>query len=285
MKFVDNDIDIIWDPPLVIWALFDDYDSSYQKAITKNFNQNEQKQFVVISIGIKDTKDISFTQTQNSIYKQIDLSLTNPKLAQQLKELPKPDIILASPPCESWSGVDCGRQMFGKMSYSKKLINNDTSIWEIRNRRYYEEYNKYCKSKKRKSFVQREIMRLQGISTIGATLAIIGNFQPKIWVIENPANSKTWEFQKKHWNFGGYHNLTYFNNYDSNYSRQPTIFKSNIKMNLFRKRLKTDFNKDNCNNKNYKKENSIPENLIVHIIEEIKTQYDAFWKNTYKTNI
>ncbi|PTD31822.1 DNA methyltransferase [Mycoplasma leachii] len=281
MKFVDSEFDeVIWDPALVIWTLFDDGNSSYQKAITKNFNQNEQKQFVVISIGSKDPKDISFNQTQNSIYKQIDLSLTNPKLIQQLKELPKPDIILASPPCESWSAVDCAGQMFSKMSCSKKLINDDTSIWEIRNRRYYEEYNKHCKPQKRRRFVQKEITRLQGVSTIGATLAIIATFQPNIWVIENPASSKTWEFQKKHWNFNGYHNLTYYYNYDLNYSKKPTIFKSNIKMNLFKKKLKTDFNKDHCNNGNYEKRSNIPENLIVHIIEEIKTQYPTVW-NTF----
>nr|VZR99873.1 hypothetical protein MF5582_00307 [Mycoplasma feriruminatoris] len=56
MKFVDNDIDIIWDPPLVIWALFDDYDSSYQKAITKNFNQMNKNNLLLFLLELKTQK-------------------------------------------------------------------------------------------------------------------------------------------------------------------------------------------------------------------------------------
>lgn len=273
MKFVDTDIDIIWETPLVIWALFDDGNSSYQKAITKNFNQDEQKQFIVVSIGIKDLKDINFVQNENSIYKQIDLSLTNPNLFEQLKQLPKPDFILASPPCESWSKADCNGIMFKELNLEKTITDEDTSIWKIRNKRYYDEYNKHCKPNKKRWFVQKEISRLLGVSTIGATIAIINFFKPKIWVIENPATSKTWEFQKKHWNFNGFHNLTYYYNYDVNYSKKPTIFKSNIKMNLLKKNLNSNFNKNHCAKGSYDKRSSIPEDLIVHIVEEMKYQY------------
>jgi hypothetical protein len=78
----------------VIWALYDDAKSSYKNAITKFFCNKYQ----IHSIGIND---VYFKKSLNYFYHKIDLSLNNYNLINQLKKLPKPAIILASPPCES----------------------------------------------------------------------------------------------------------------------------------------------------------------------------------------
>lgn len=53
-----------------------------------------------------------------------------------------------------------------------------------------------------------------------------------MWVIENPQTSKSWEFQRQHYNFYGYENLAHYSSYDENFSLKPTIFKSNIELQL-----------------------------------------------------
>lgn len=63
-------------------------------------------------------------------------------------------------------------------------------------------------------------------------------------------------------------NDAYYSSYDSNFSLKPTIFKSNIKLNL-----KTD--KNNNSNKNhialgnYSKRSAIPLLLVKDLIEQI----------------
>ncbi|WFQ91582.1 hypothetical protein MFERI14815_00178 [Mycoplasma feriruminatoris] len=260
-----NEMKSSFSKPYVIWALFDDAESSYQKAIKKHFD----KQFIVYSIGINDPKNIKFKNSNFYKYMQIDLSLLNFNLLNQLKELENPDIILASPPCESWSGADCGAKMFAKISTSEKRIKGDTSIWEIRNRKYYDDYNKNAHPVKRRSFLQKEVGRLLGVSTIGATINIIETFKPKVWVIENPATSKTWEFQKRHWNFDNncFENRTYYSSYDLNFSLKSTIFKSNLKLQLRKNRQKG--NNDHMARGSYSKRSSIPSELIKDIILQI----------------
>ncbi|AJM71546.1 DNA methyltransferase [Mycoplasma yeatsii] len=255
----------------IVWALYDDAESSYQKAIKKYFD----KQFIVYSIGINEPKKIKFKESNNYKYKQIDLSLTNDKLIEQLNELPRPDIILASPPCESWSIADCGGKMFSKISPTDDK--QEICTWEVRNRKYYESYNSTCSANKKRSFLKKEIARILGVATIGATINIIETFKPKFWVIENPTTSKTWEFQKEHWNFNAHLTKTYYSAYDSNFSLKPTTFKSNIKLLL--KAKKVPGNKEHMKKNNYSLRSSIPDELIKDIIEQIVVKLEAIKKS------
>ncbi len=94
------------DKTVIIWALFDDAESSYKNGIKKYFDNEKVK---VYSIGINDLK---FPKSNKYFYHKIDLSINNLDLINQLDKLPKPDVILASSPCESWSGADCKGKMF-----------------------------------------------------------------------------------------------------------------------------------------------------------------------------
>lgn len=232
--------------------MYDDAQSSYKKAIKKHFSKQDIE---VHSIGINDVK---FSEKDKYFYHRIDLSLNNFNLIKQLSNLPKPNIILASPPCESWSGADCD----GKMTRSI----DDNGNWVVMNSKFYDQYNKKCHPVKRRYFVNKERTRLIGESTIGGTIEIINYFKPKVWVIENPKTSKTWDFQKYHWNFDGIMNDTYYSSYDKNFSLKPTIFKSNIELNLKKERIKG--NKNHMAKGSYGKRSSIPELLIKDLVNE-----------------
>lgn len=238
---------------LIIWALFDDAESSYKNAISKYFSKLNLE---VHSVGINDVK---FPKSEKYFYHKIDLSITNFDLIARLSKLPKPDIILASPPCESWSGADCN----GKMTIKIK----DNGEWIVKNKKFYDKYNKTCHPVKRRYFDKKERTRIVGEATIGGTITIIQHFKPKIWIIENPKTSKTWEFQKNHWNFNGIINDTYYSAYDKSFSLKPTIFKSNIKLLLLKKRpLKS--NNDHMALGSYSQRSSIPSRLIESIISQ-----------------
>ena len=237
----------------VVWALYDDGNCSYKKAIEKYFDG----QYLVYCVGINKAP---FEDTENYKYRQIDLSVLNIKLIKQLSKLPQPDIILASPPCESWSTADCNGRMFKSI--------DDKGNWIVKNKNFYDEYNKKCNSVKRRYFIQKEKSRILGEATIGATIEIIKYFNPKIWIIENPQSSKTWTYQKYHWNFLGNENLAYYSSYDSDFSKKPTIFKSNFKLNL--KTTKTQSNKDHMAKGSYSKRSSIPSLLIKDIFDQLE---------------
>ena len=201
---------------------------------------------------------LSKFKSKDYFYHLIDLSLNNFNLIKQLSSLPKPDIILASPPCESWSGADCNGKMF-------RSIDKEGN-WIVKNSIFYERYNETCHPVKHRFFEQKERGRIIGESTVGATITIIKHFKPKVWIIENPKTSKTWEFQENHWNFKGETNSTYYSAYDNSFSLKPTIFKSNIKLNLLQKSERS--NGDHMAKGSYLKRSSIPDLLIKDIIEQ-----------------
>ena len=238
---------------VVVWALYDDAQSSYKKAIKEHFSSENIE---VYSIGINDVK---FPKSKKYFYKRIDLSLNNFDLFNQLNELPKPNVILASPPCESWSGADCNGKMVNSI--------DEEGNWFVKNSKFYNNYNETCHPVKRRYFLQKERSRIIGESTIGATIAIIRQFNPNVWVIENPQTSLTWKFQKYHWDFHGYENLTYYSAYDKNFSLKPTIFKSKIKLNL--KNNRVIGNNDHMAYGSYAKRSSIPSLLIKDMLEQI----------------
>ncbi|WP_259637531.1 DNA cytosine methyltransferase [Mycoplasmopsis fermentans] len=84
---------------------------SYFKALQNNEN------CVIYSIGIQEHKDLKN-------YYNIDFSLNNVNLINQLKLIPKPDIIIASPPCESWSRADCSLAIWKDISEASWKLNN-----------------------------------------------------------------------------------------------------------------------------------------------------------------
>src|SRR5699024_137218 len=82
---------------MIVWALFDSGNGSYTKVVEKYFRDEIE----IYPIGM----DI---ENKNNHFINLDLAdygclFGDNKMYDTLDKLPKPDLIIASPPCESWS--------------------------------------------------------------------------------------------------------------------------------------------------------------------------------------
>lgn len=183
----------------IIWSLFDS-----ETAITQQLNSDK---YEVYSIGLPS----SSAYTHNFIH--IDISKRS--CLKKLEKLPKPDIIFASPPCETWVNVTIGNVRFYKRNF------NEHNLYWQKNFKP----NNY-------SIKHREL-RLLGQKTAYWTAEIIKKFKPELWCIENGSTSMIFKYLHIYNGLNGFKNLCYYDNYsDDNFSKKPTYIFSNIKMQL-----------------------------------------------------
>ncbi|MCL7726168.1 DNA methyltransferase [Pasteurella multocida] len=202
---------------IIIWALFDSGNGCYTKA-AQAFPNIE-----IYPIGIDiEKKNNHFISLNLADYCRI---FGDKKLFNVLDNMPKPDVILASPPCESfsvasamWGGNACWKQEHPK-----------GSRFVIRN---YKDYEVPQVPRKHYKYEHSFFNRINGELCIYNTIDIIKRYQPKVFVIENPLASRMWDYIN---DVIGFHipfdNPTYYGNY--NYPvKKPTKFKSNIPLSL-----------------------------------------------------
>ena len=193
----------------------------------------------------------------------------NPKaLWETLDGLDRPDVILASPPCESWSVASAMKGGNACWKKEKDMTINlfgdyeQGSKFTIRNQADYENYQfKYDKS---------FLTRINGEMCIYNTLKIIERYQPKVFVIENPAYGRIWEYIANVIGFNiPYENLTYYNNYGYPVQKS-TKFGSNINLKLRNKRIKGKIELKYYNNggNRYNTRSNIPIDLVKSILKE-----------------
>ena len=248
-----------------IWGLFDDGNGCYRQAVDE-YNVNIGGQHTITSIGIGDAC-INQDLAVNMLHKPNALWET-------LDGLDRPDVILASPPCESWSvasamkgGNACWKQekditinLFGEYEQGSKFT--------IRNHIDYKNYQfKYDKS---------FLTRINGEMCIYNTLKIIERYQPKVFVIENPAHGRIWEYIANVIGFDiPYENLTYYNNYGYPL-KKPTKFGSNINLRLLKENVQANIQmkdlKSGCNRYNLR--SNIPSPLIQDILAKCEKHID-----------
>lgn len=189
----------------VIWSLFDS-----ETAITQELNSDD---YIVYSIGLPSSSAI----TDNFI----KMDLSRKSCLKKLEKLPKPDIIFASPPCESWVMVN-----IGNVIYFERNFNEHNFYWQ-RNFKGNDFRPKY------------RTIRLLGQKTAYYTAEIIKKFNPKMWCIENGSSSLIFKYLYKYHNLKGNQNKTYYSSYDNiNFGRKPTTIFSNKKF-----LLRSDFKK------------------------------------------
>lgn len=83
---------------MIVWALFDSGNGSYTKGVKKL-----DKDIEIYPIGIDiENKNHHFINLNLADYSRL---FGNNTLFDTLDKLPKPDLIIASPPCESWSNA------------------------------------------------------------------------------------------------------------------------------------------------------------------------------------
>lgn len=249
---------------LTVWALFDTGKGAYSRALSNRCN--------IISIGID--------KTNKSTAHFINLNLAdygyifgNTTLFDTLDQLPKPDIILASPPCESWSIASAmkGGNAFYKWEKGEKKL-------EIRT-------DKEITSKNHTPFKRYPdktlYTRVNGELCAFNTLQIIKRYAPNVWVIENPQSSRLFNYLEYYHGMVGYRNISHYNNYDDNFPKKPTCFYSNIEMSLNSTNKKARFyinpGQDTTISTDYNIRSDIPDELTISIfnqaMEAINNEY------------
>ncbi|UWV82356.1 C5 methylase (MAV1virus-like) protein [Mycoplasmopsis cynos] len=207
------------DKKVVVWDLFGGGRNSVYKSLVEHNK-----------IDIFDVYTFDVTEPEREKHFKLDLAQDINILKEYFKNLPQPDIIVASPLCQSFSCVlnmKGGGTPFWKYADETrtKLIERSSEEFEILKNGF---------TKNLKVDVQLFIKRL-GEKCINNTIELIKEFNPRLWYIENPKNSLMWKYIKynktdfykdtMHLNeasFGKYGFLT----------SKPTIFLSNIKIDL-----------------------------------------------------
>lgn len=253
---------------MVVWALFDSGNGSYFKG-ANSLNSSGGANIEIYSIGMDiENKNNHFTNLDLADYKRLFGDNT---LFDVLDKLPKPDLIIASPPCESWSNASAmenGNACWKRNDVSDSLFAPQVrpSPFTIRaNRDYESAYINY-------QYDRQFLKRVNGELTAFNTIEIIKRYRPQFWVIENPAADRLWPYIEDIIGFRiPYKNLARYNNYDYPLQKR-TIFGSNIELNLKNKIIKQDIEWKNFS-KSYNERSNIPEKLVSEIFEKIYKEF------------
>lgn len=244
---------------MIVWALFDSGNGCYSQA-AKNFPEIE-----LYSIGLdKEHKNDHFISLNLADYFHL---FGDDRLFKTLDTLPTPDLIIASPPCESWSVASAMKD--GNASWKQEkgdgLFDSQTPLsrFTIRDYKDYERYQ----YKPEKSLLNR----INGELCTFNTIQIIKRFDPPIYIIENPAGSRMWEYIERVLGFEiPYDNLTYYNNYGYP-AKKATKFKSNVNLNLKKIAVPNELGVKRLDRKGgaYNARSNIPLDLIKDIFNQV----------------
>lgn len=243
---------------MIVWGLFDSGNGSYFKAAQKMGG------IELYSVGLDiENKNDHFINLNLADYSYYFTKKNN--INEELDKLPKPDLIIASPPCESWSvasamkdGNACWKQEKGDSLFEPQTPLSKFTI------RDYADYEGYQYIPERQL-----ITRINGELTAFHTVQIIKRYKPKVHIIENPASSRIWDYIEKVLGFDlKYDNLTYYNNYDYPIQK-PTRFGSNIDLGLKKDRF-LSAGKLKTMRWSYNDRSNIPEKLVIDIFNKVK---------------
>lgn len=244
---------------MIVWALFDSGNGCYKRSA------DEIDDIEIYSIGLDiENKNNHFINLNLADYSRLFGDNT---LFDTLDELPHPDLIIASPPCESWSVASAlknGNACWKREDVSDSLFEPQVrpSPFTIRTKKDYQE------SHNNLDYAKQFIKRANGELTVFNTIEIIKRYNPKYFIIENPASGKIWEYIETVIGFNlPYKNLTRYNNYDYPLQK-PTKFASNVYLGLKNEVMKQEvawgsFSKD------YNERSNIPKKLVDEIFYKI----------------
>ena len=179
---------------VVVWSLFDSETATVSK-VAKGYD--------VYSFGVGS----------GSCHIHLDLSdFVSAK--RELDKYPKPDIVFASPPCETWCFVSVG---------VKRFFTSEPGI------------NLYWRSKWVPfDFTQKHHdRRMNGVNTAQALSNIIRWYSPRYWAIENGTRSLLFDYFRDECRLYGCKNLTNYYSYGFDWLKPTTIY-SNVQLHLKR---------------------------------------------------
>jgi len=216
---------------MIIWALFDSGNGCYKQAVEKYFPDVE-----IYSIGIDiENKNDHFIHLDLADYSEIFTGES--EFFKKLDELPRPDTILASPPCESWSQATSLKNGTNYWQTTQE-INTLFGEYEVPTTFTLQTKKNFDDALEKRSGAFKACWhktiynQVNGILCAFNTLRIIERYKPRIWIIENPQTSKIWDYYKQIHNFVGIRNVAHYNYYDKEGLKKPTIFYSNIFLGL-----------------------------------------------------
>lgn len=169
--------------------------------------------------------------------------------------------------CESWSsassmdsGNACWKTLCAKDFLGNDDKNNKITTFGIRKSSDFDDLQ---------YFPERQFYtRVNGELCIYNTIEIIRRYAPKVYIIENPAFNRIWEYIYTIIEFEiPFNNLTTYNAYGFEY-KKPTKFKSNIPLGLYSEQNNPGVNMLNiCSG--YNNRSNIPIPLIEQIFEKV----------------
>ena len=246
---------------MIAWALFDSGNGSYTKGV-KDLNDKGLCDIEIYPIGIDiERKNNHFINLNLADYGRLFGDNT---LFETLDKLPKPDLIIASPPCESWSnasamdrGNACWKQERGDGLFEPQIPLSKFTV------RYASDFENY-QFHPDKQFMKR----INGELCAFNTVEIIKRYKPKFWIIENPAYGRLWEYIEVVLGFKlPYENYTRYNNYGYPV-KKATCFRGNINLNLKNEKLPIELNLKNFSH-SYNERSNIPQELVIEIFKKV----------------
>jgi len=264
---------------ITVWALFDSGNGCYTKTVNKNFDNID-----IYPVGIDvENKNSHFINLNLADYSELFSGGISP-IFEELDKLPKPDIILASPPCESWSmasamprGNACWQTNEITTLFGTEKADNHFSL---RTKLELEEDNAKKKGAFVKYWYKTVYNRINGELCAFNTIRIIERYKPNIWIIENPQSSRLWRYYKQIHNFNGIENVAHYNSYAEQVPKKATTFYSNIELELRTTSEKADITVTVNNDgrkflRGYNNRSNIPEMLIKEILEKCIKKFDG----------
>ncbi|MGZ9755496.1 hypothetical protein ACXYRO_01895 [Mycoplasma sp. 4013] len=221
---------------LIVWDLFGGGQNSVFNAI--NEDKYLKDKFEIYTWDITEP-------TRNNHYK---LDLASDNIVQLFWKYPRPDIIVASPLCQSFSCVLAmkgGGTPFWKLNETKDYV-LERSVEEF-------ERLKGGFTKNLKADVQLFIKRL-GEKCLNNTIELIKFYKPKYFYIENPKQSMMWKYIQ--FNRKDFHNENHYFN-EASYGKygflttKATYFYSNLKLILKKGRIDPPYTIQEINGEKY----------------------------------
>ena len=231
----------------VIYALFDDGNQSVKKAL-------EPLGYEVYSFGIQKKDTV------------INCDLTDLNdFIEKTKNLPKPDLIFANPPCETFSiatasGYDSGKK--GNIYY----YNDGTPVIDFDDWKTSTYNNVKTMKKNKKEYFDNLVIKRETSEKLHLNTDKIIEILEVPGVIENPKTSYCWKMFHKDY----IKNEAHYSAYDERYTKKPTFFATTKKLEL--EKVKKGWKQKKSwsdSTGNYNLRSSVPKELIIHIVEEV----------------
>ncbi|MFH0384338.1 single-stranded DNA-binding protein [Streptococcus sp. A18] len=142
----------------------------------------------------------------------------------------------------------------------------EASMFTVRNASDYEKaYINY-------QYDRQFMKRVNGELTAFNTIEIIKRYDPRYFIIENPASGRLWKYIEEVIGFKlPYLNLTRYNNYDYPLQK-PTKFASNLDLGLKNDIIKQEVEWKHFS-KSYNERSNIPQNLVIEIFTKVYNKF------------